>query len=108
MNILTAHQVKEKMAQNPETKLIMVLGTNAYNKAHIPGSLDMSDIETVKMTFSKNVEIIVHCSDVACPASYKAYGLLEQAGYKNIYRLAGGLNEWEESGFDLITDNTND
>ena len=107
MNILTAHQVKQKMDQNPETKLIMVLGTKAYNKGHIPGSLDISDLEVVKRTFSKSTQIIVYCSDITCPVSYKAYKRLEKAGYEKIFRLAGGLQEWEESGFDLIKDNTN-
>jgi len=104
MNILTAPQVKQKMDQNSKIKLIMVLGTKAYNISHIPDSLDISNVETVKKTFSKSTEIIVYCSDIACPVSYKVYKKLEKAGYKKIYRLAGGLQEWEESGFDLIKD----
>jgi len=102
MNILTAHEVKQKMDQDPEIKLIMVLGTQAYNKSHIPHSLDISNVETVIRTYSKSTEIIVYCSDLTCPVSYKAYTRLEQAGFENIFRLAGGLQEWEESGFDLI------
>lgn len=102
MKILNAHQVKNKMDQNPDIKLVMTLGHDAYVKCHIPGSLNISDIGTAKKQFSKNEEIIVYCSDQSCMASYYAYLQLEEAGYQNIWRFAGGLVEWSELSFPLV------
>lgn len=104
MKILIAQQVREQIEQNPDTKLVMVLGTQAFKKAHIPNSLDISDIEKAKQILDKESKIIVYCSDEVCPASFQAYQQLELAGYKNIWRFAGGLLEWEKAGYPLISE----
>ena len=106
MKILTALQVKNKMEQDPNIKLVMTLSAKAYAKCHIPGSLNISDIEVAKKQFPKNTKIIVYCSDQACLASYYAYQELEKAGYQNIWRFAGGLVEWSTEGFPLKESNT--
>lgn len=102
MNILTAQEVKNKITQNPEIKLIMTLSPIAYQKCHIPNSLNVWDINLAKAQFSKETEIIVYCSDKTCMASFYAYQQLEEEGYQKIWRFAGGLVEWEEMGFDLV------
>lgn len=102
MNILSAHQVKTRLTENPEVKLVMVLGTEAYNRSHIPGSLDLANVDLAQRTLAKDAEIIVYCSDVSCPASVQAYLELEREGYTNIFRFAGGLLEWETSGYSLV------
>lgn len=103
MKILTANQVKNKMEQNPKIGLVMTLGPKAFAKAHIPGSLNVWDINTAKERFPKEMEIIVYCSDKTCMASYAAYQQLENAGYQNIWRFAGGLMEWTEMGYPLVS-----
>ena len=102
MNTLTAPQVKIKLQQNPNIQLVMTLGPKAFEKCHIPRSINIWDIETAKQQFSKTTEIIVYCSDHNCLASYQAYHELEKAGYQNIWRFSGGLREWNEFGYPLI------
>jgi len=102
MKTLSALQVKNKIAQNPKTKLVMTLGPHAYAKCHIPGSLNIWNIESAKMQFERNVEIIVYCSDRTCLASIYAYQQLEQAGYSRIWRFSGGLVEWNKAGYPLV------
>ena len=99
MNILTAQQVKRKIEENPGAKLVMTLGPNAFARNHIPGSLNIWNIEMAKKEFPLNTEIIVYCSDQTCMASYYAYQQLEQAGFQNIWRFAGGLVEWNSAGY---------
>jgi len=101
MKILTAPQVKRKIENNPHVKLIMTLGPKAYAKSHIPNSINVWNIEAANQRFSKDSEIIVYCTDRLCMASYSAYYQLEQAGYQNIWRFAGGLVEWNEAGYPL-------
>ena len=50
----------------------------------------------------QNDEIVVYCTDYACNKSIILYHLLESMGYKNIYRFAGGLREWETMGFPIV------
>lgn len=107
MNILTATQVKNKMEQNPAIKLVMTLGPKAFEKAHIPGSLNIWDINVAKEQLPKKTGIIVYCSDQTCMASYAAYQQLENAGYPNIWRFAGGLVEWQKAGYPLDTKRPN-
>lgn len=106
MKILNAEQVKKRMISNPETKLVMTLGPKAFAKCHIPGSINIYDIEVAKQQFSKGVDIIVYCSDQSCRASFYAYEQLEKAGYENIWRFAGGLREWSGAGYPLIESKT--
>ena len=101
MKTLNAAQVKQMISDQPEIKLVMTLGPAAYAKCHIPGSLNVWTIESAKERFPLDSKIIVYCSDTRCMASYYAYQQLEEAGYQNIWRFAGGLMEWDESGYDL-------
>ena len=101
MRTLNAKQVKKLLDQYPDTQLVMTLSPLAFQKAHIPGSTNISDIQTAIQQFSKETKIIVYCSDHSCMASYAAYQQLEQAGYQNIWRFSGGLVEWSEAGFSL-------
>ena len=48
-----------------------------------------------------NDEIVVYCSNVACPASIMAYQILRSEGYNDICRYAGGLEDWEAAGYPL-------
>ena len=101
MKILTAQQVKNKMEHQADVRLVMTLGPKSFNKCHIPGSLNIWDIKTAEKAFPKEAEIIVYCSDHTCMSSYYAYKQLENAGFNNIWRFAGGLVEWHQAGYDL-------
>ncbi len=102
MNVLTANEVKQIMQTKPDTVLIMVLNSAAYEKAHIPKSINIDNISIAEQQFSKDTHIIVYCSDSTCMASFQAYKQLELAGFNKIWRFAGGLREWDEMGYELI------
>ncbi len=102
MKTLNATEVKNRINQNSNVYLVNTLSASAFQKAHIPNSLNINSMDTATELFGKNDEIIVYCSDVNCMASYYAYKQLELAGYTNIWRFAGGLREWSEKGFPLV------
>lgn len=101
MHILSAKEVRTKINSNRDVKLIMVLGEAAFKRAHIPGSLNISDVKVAEHSLAKDSTIIVYCSDIECSASFHAYRELVKAGYIDVYRFAGGLVEWDASGFAL-------
>jgi rhodanese-related sulfurtransferase len=91
MKTLNATEVKNRINQNSNVYLVNTLSASAFQKAHIPNSLNINSMDTATELFGKNDEIIVYCSDVNCMASYYAYKQLELAGYTNIWQFAGGL-----------------
>ena len=101
MHILSAHQVKTKLKEDRDIQLIMTLHPTAFRKCHIPGSINIWNIEKAVASLSRHAEIIVYCSDLHCRSSYLAYQQLEQKGFTNIWRFAGGLVEWEAAGYPL-------
>ena len=103
MRILSAIEVKNKIEQNPKIRLINALRPDLFKKGHIPNSLNFSSMDVDSLPFGKDEEIIVYCSDIICTASYYAYLQLEEAGYQNVWRFAGGMREWAESGFPIVS-----
>ncbi len=101
MNLITREELKAKLDQGDDFKLGMTLGEWAFNMAHIPGSLNVSNEEQGRKLLSPGDEIVVYCSDVNCPASLAAYQILESHGFKNVRRYAGGLADWQAAGYPL-------
>ena len=102
MNLISREELKKKIDNNDEFKLVMTLGDFAFNAKHIPGSIQIDNEEKrKKKLLSPEDEIVVYCSGPNCTASLKAYSLLAKAGFTNIRRFAGGLEEWEDAGYPL-------
>ena len=101
MNVISREELKAKIDQGDEFKLVMTMGEWAFKAAHIPGSLNISSEEQGQKLLSEEDEIVVYCSDVACMASQAAYRNLINKGFKNVRRYAGGLADWEEAGYTL-------
>ena len=101
MRIINSYELKEKLDRGDRFKLVMALDRHAFEKMHIPGSLHFDTLEETVQTLAPDDEIVVYCSNVECPASVQAYYYLEHKGFRNLYRFAGGLLEWEEAGYEL-------
>lgn len=101
MKLISGEKLKEKLDKGEDIKLIFALGDWQYRAKHIPGSLHFHDLEEALKVLDQNDEIIVYCSNPACPASIFAYHFLVEHGYKNVRRFAGGLQHWENAGYRL-------
>ena len=99
MNTISLSELREKLDRGDDFKLVMTLNEWAFQMSHIPGSINISNIEQASDLLSPDDEIIVYCSNPACPASIFAYHFLRDHGYKNVHRFAGGLLEWENAGY---------
>jgi rhodanese-related sulfurtransferase len=108
MKLISREELKRKLDKGADIKLIFALGDWQYRAKHIPGSLHFHDLEEALKVLDQNDEIIVYCSNPACPASIFAYHFLVDHGYKNVRRYAGGLLEWADAGYPLEGESVND
>jgi len=114
MNVISAEDLKRKIDQKDDFKLVNPLPAYKFQVMHIPGSINIAIAEdTDKNSMKHDIEkllkiddeIVVYCTDVACFASRFLYQQLENFGYKKIYRFSGGLNAWQAAGYTLIEGN---
>ncbi|MBC7362694.1 MAG: DoxX family membrane protein [Candidatus Aminicenantes bacterium] len=71
-----------------------------YNQYHIPGALPLPINEFGKYfkkykKISQNANIVVYCSSLDCMSSTKVAHMLIRRGYKNVFKLSGGIEEWK-------------
>ena len=74
---------------------------HAYSAKRIPTSLYFGTIKEALAALDPEEEIVVYCANVPCPASIRAYYLLQHVGYTQVRRYAGGIAEWEDAGYPL-------
>ena len=101
MNLISCEQLKRKMDQKEEFKLVNAMEETKFRAIHIPGSLNICDKEDIKKLLTLEDEIIVYCSDEVCNRSIILYQRLDEYGFEKKYRFAGGLRAWEEAGYTL-------
>lgn len=73
MNLISREELKKKIDNNDEFKLVMTLGDFAFNAKHIPGSIQVDNEEKAKKLLSVEDEIVVYCSGPNCKASIYTY-----------------------------------
>lgn len=98
MRTIEREELKAKLERGDDFKLVMTMNVWAYEAAHIPGSLNVQDPEDVKRLLSVDDEIVVYCTNPSCIASIYAYEALHAAGYANLRRYSGGIQDWIEAG----------
>ena len=101
MNVIGREELKAKLDQGDDFKLVMTLSEWAFEAQHIPGSINVTKPADVLKYLNRDDEIIVYCSNENCIASQVAYRILEERGYMNIRRYAGGLVDWQEAEYPL-------
>jgi len=97
--------LKAKLDRGDDFDLIMIHTHTAFEAAHIPGSSNfhphehpMSDLPQ-----DKAADVVVYCTGPECVASQMAYHAMVAEGYTNVRRYAGGLTDWDEAGYELVS-----
>ena len=101
MNLIYREELKERLDNRDDIKLVMVLSEWAYRAKHIPGSLHIDTAVVGLKTLDPDEEIVLYDSNSRCPASRMAGKLLDAHGFKRVRRYAGGLEDWEDAGYPL-------
>jgi rhodanese-related sulfurtransferase len=104
MKLISCEELKKKIDDKEDFKLVMTLGEFAFEAKHIPGSFQLDKEEKIKDLLSPDDEIVIYCANPSCVASIKAYRILTHLGFENVRRFAGGIDEWEEAGYPLEGD----
>jgi rhodanese-related sulfurtransferase len=108
---LKASDVKMMMQNNEDVVLIDTLSKESFCERHIPGSISISLKDIVKQAEivlpDKNQRIITYCKNPECQTSVKAAEQLTNLGYKNVTHYAGGLEDWEKEGNQLVKSGMN-
>jgi rhodanese-related sulfurtransferase len=102
IRIMSREELKEKLDRGDRFKLYMTLDRRAFDQSHIPGSLHLHDMAEVAASLKPDEEIVVYCANPACTSSINAYRRLRRWGFTNLYRYAGGLEEWRNAGYPLV------
>jgi rhodanese-related sulfurtransferase len=73
-----------------------------YQDAHLPGALnlphDQVDALAPALLPDKGREVVVYCSNTACPNSGIAAARLSALGYTNVRKYAEGKQDWIDAG----------
>lgn len=101
MKEISTKDLKAKLAAGEDFKLVMTLAEWAFQTSHIPGSINVNNIEQGNELLDPEDEIIVYCSDPQCIASQAAYHYLTHHGFTNVRRYSGGLSAWQAAGLPL-------
>lgn len=104
---IDTQQLKAFKESDAPIPIINVLDPEAFEKAHIPDSINIplqssEFVEQVgKVANSKSAPVIVYCASESCDASPKAAQKLEEVGYDKVYDYQGGVEAWSEAGLPL-------
>jgi len=118
-DLLTVGELKKMI---DEGKSMVIVDTmpyeDSYKKEHIPGAVQfLFPIPTMKEWDAKETSgksqadfeallgpdkekpIIVYCGFVKCTRSHNGAIWAKKLGYKNVYRVPGGIFAWKGAGF---------
>jgi rhodanese-related sulfurtransferase len=101
MKTISLEDLRAKIDRGDDFKLVMTLAEWAYQMSHIPGSLNITNMDQAKQLLDPDDDIVVYCSDTNCLASRAAYHYLTNSGFKRVRRFSGGLAEWQAAGYPL-------
>ena len=102
---VTVADTRDRLAANPNARLIDVREDNEWDEAHAAGSEHLGkgiierDIET--RVPGKSTELILYCGGGY--RSALAADVLQKMGYTNVWSMAGGWKAWKEAGAPVET-----
>ena len=102
MKTIDCKSLIEKLIENHSSfRLINALEPSYVRTEQIPNSLNINLKENILQGLKVDDEIVVYCTDNSCNKSVVLYYQLEQLGYKNVSRYAGGIRDWVRNGQSL-------
>ena len=106
-NIIADSDLKNLLAEKPETVLIDLLPPEHFASRHIPGArnacvFQVSFLDDLAIAApDKQVQIVVYGASQRSQDAAMALEKLDRAGYANASFLTGGLEAWCGAGYDL-------
>jgi len=101
METIDEKELKTRIDRGDRFALVMFMDPVAYERMHIPGSIQCSNAREAMRQFRKDDPIVGYCSTDACAYSKMVCTQLEHNGYTNVTHFLGGLWAWEQAGYPL-------
>jgi rhodanese-related sulfurtransferase len=107
MKTITRDQLKHMLEMNDDMLVINVLSRDQFERAHIPGSVNVPLEEGDSGEFAEHIfelagsydkRIIVYCANEMCSASDESAKLLDKEGFKAVFVYKGGIKDWIDAG----------
>ncbi len=82
-------------------KVLNVLSSESYADACIKSSLNipLAELKSFAEYTPKDTCIVVYCAHSNCDASTRAWHILHELGFDNLFAYEGGMREWYEAGY---------
>jgi len=82
-------------------KVLNVLSPEYYNDAHIKNSrnVPLDELKDFAEHTPKDTYIVVYCAHKHCDVSARAWHILHELGFENLFAYEGGMREWYEAGY---------
>src|SRR5580700_8030676 len=95
MRDMTVEELKQRLDKGDDLFVLDVREPHEYQICNIGGHLiPLNDLPKRVSELDSSREIVVHCKMGG--RSAKAVAFLQQAGFKKVHNLAGGINAWAE------------
>lgn len=119
-DVISVSELKDCIDAGKKMVIIDAMPLQHYKKKHIPGAVqfhfpvepmdkwDTSKTEGRSMDDyisvlgdDKSVPVVVYCGFVKCARSHNAACWAKRLGYKNVYRLPGGIYAWQGADYPI-------
>lgn len=103
--IVSSLSVNEMIQNNPEIAVLDVRTDKEFSEGHIADvlHLDVRNLEVFTKgleSLNPEIEYIVYCKSGT--RSTEAYYLMKRHGFKTVYNMAGGFDEWMDLGLKTV------
>lgn len=100
---ISREDLKARLDAGDDVTIVEALGGMYYADAHLPGAIniphDQVDTLAPQLLTKKDAEIVVYCSNTACPNSTIATRRLLHLGYTRVFEYVEGKQDWIEAGY---------
>ena len=118
-SLVSVDDVKKMIDVKEAVKIVDTMPSSAYKNGFIPTALNFAfeakhvgDWEKDSLSGSQakfkemlgndmNAKIVFYCGFNLCARSDNGAIWAKQLGYKNVYRMPGGINAWKDAGYDI-------
>ena len=106
---LSAKEAFNMINRNKDNSDFIILDIRTleeYESGHLENSIRIDfysdDFEEQLDKLDKNKTYLIYCR--SGNRSSKALNIMHELGFKEVYHISGGINEWTEEGFPIVVD----
>lgn len=106
--VISAERLLDEVVEHSDLVIIDARHQGDRNQGYIEGSISLPDTDTDCQSLAKIIPAhenpaMFYCNGVMCARSANAINKAASCGYKKIYWLRGGFNEWKTKGFPYLS-----